>query len=195
MDKDFLLDAYGRLWDPEAGPFNLSVGNKYLEYMLAKFFEEHFPVPDGADVCNIGIGAGYWDRYLCYQLRGGSLTSIDVLADCCRALREGLENEKNPARVTVLNADVMDLAGMEGAFDIVTMVGSTVRESGRGAAIVEKALSLIKPGGSLCLQTLLDEGEALPVDALCAKHGAAVAAHLFDPAYGYGARYWKIAKI
>ena len=48
MDKDFLLNAYGRLWDPEAGPFNLSVENKYLEYMLAKFFQENFPVPEGA---------------------------------------------------------------------------------------------------------------------------------------------------
>ena len=95
----------------------------------------------------------------------------------------------------MINADVMDLAGLEGRFDIVTMVGSTVRESGCGAAIVEKALSLVKPGGSLCLQTLQDEGAALETDALCEKHGASVAAHLHDTAYGFDARYWKIVKV
>ena len=32
MDQDFLLKAYGALWGPEAGPWNLSVEQKYLEY-------------------------------------------------------------------------------------------------------------------------------------------------------------------
>lgn len=194
MDKDFLLDVYGRCWDPEAGPFNLSVENKYLEYQIAKFFEDHFSVAEGADICNIGVGAGYWDRYLSYKLRGGSLTSVDVLADCCWALREGLENEKNPNRVTVINADVMTLAGMEGSFDIITMIGSTVRESGLGAAIVEKALSMVRPGGCLYLQTLfVDEGDCL-VQAVCKRCGAAVTAHLHDTAHGFDAQYWKLEK-
>ena len=71
---------------------------------------------------------------------------------------------------------------------------TAVRESGRGAAIVEKALSLVKPGGSQFLQTLLDEGATLPRDALCEKRGAAVAAHLHDTACGFDARYWKTVK-
>ena len=75
MDQDFLLKAYGALWGPEAGPWNLSVEQKYLEYRITAFFEENFPVARGADICNIGIGAGYWDRYLSYRLDGGSLTS------------------------------------------------------------------------------------------------------------------------
>ena len=87
----FLLRAYGACWGPEAGPWNLSVQNKYLEYMFARFFEEHFPLPEYVRICNIGIGAGYWDRYLSYQLRGGSLTSIDVdevaAVSCGRAWR------------------------------------------------------------------------------------------------------------
>ena len=45
MEQAFLLRAYGACWGPEAGPWNLSVQNKYLEYMFARFFEEHFPRP------------------------------------------------------------------------------------------------------------------------------------------------------
>ena len=70
MEQAFLLRAYGACWGPEAGPWNLSVQNKYLEYMFARFFEEHFPLPEYVRICNIGIGAGYWDRYLSYRLTG-----------------------------------------------------------------------------------------------------------------------------
>lgn len=41
MDQDFLLRVYGQCYDAEAGPWNLSLENKYLEYMFAKFFEEN----------------------------------------------------------------------------------------------------------------------------------------------------------
>ncbi len=57
MEQAFLLRAYGACWGPEAGPWNLSVQNKYLEYMFARFFEEHFPLPEYVRICNIGIGA------------------------------------------------------------------------------------------------------------------------------------------
>lgn len=39
MDKDFLLRTYGQCYGEEGGPFNLSLANKYLEYMFAKFFK------------------------------------------------------------------------------------------------------------------------------------------------------------
>ena len=74
---------------------------KYLEYMLASFFEAHFTVGEDADLCNIGIGAGSWDRFLSYQLRGGQLTSIDRDEVCCRQLRLCLLHEGNPNRVRV----------------------------------------------------------------------------------------------
>ena len=191
MDRDFLLRAYGQCWGAEAGPFNLSVENKYLEYMLAWFFQENFPVAPGADILNIGIGAGYWDRYLSYQLRGGSLTSADILPDCCRALRECLANEGNPNPVTILCADAMTLTGQ---YDIVTVVGSTLRESGRGGALVKKALDLLKPGGSLFLQTLSDEGDALPMADIRRAAGAVIDRELLDDAYGFRAHYWKLTR-
>ena len=47
MDKDFLLKTYGQCYGPEAGPWNLSVENKYLEYMFTKFFENNFSINEG----------------------------------------------------------------------------------------------------------------------------------------------------
>ena len=130
MDRDFLLKTYGRCYDAEAGPWNLSLQNKYLEFAITRFFEENFPIPRVAALCNIGIGAGYWDRYLSYRLDGGTLTSIDIQEICCRQLEECLANERNPNPVRVICSDVMLLDGLADSFDIVTMVGSARMESG-----------------------------------------------------------------
>lgn len=193
MDRDFLLRSYGQCWGPEAGPWNLSVENKYLEYMFAKFFEDHFPIQENARVCNVGIGAGYWDRYLSYRLRGGSLTSIDIDPVCCRQLREGLENEGNPHSVEILCSDVMAL-DLAGRFDTVTMVGSTRLESGLYEGILEKVFSFVKPGGSLYYQSLDREEPRERFSALCGKNGMAVDRYLLDEAYGFRAQYWKVTR-
>ena len=194
MDKDFLLKTYGQCYDAEAGPWNLSLENKYLEYMFAKFYEENFPVPQGAEVCNIGIGAGYWDRYLAYRLNGGKLTSIDIQEICCRQLEECLENEENPNPVRIIHSDVMLLNGMTEQFDIVTMVGSARLESGLHEEILAKAVSFLKPGGSLYYQSLdKDESEEW-VTAFCTRNAVRIEAYLLDTSYGYKAQYWKLKK-
>ena len=149
MDRDFLLETYGRCYDAEAGPWNLSLQNKYLEFAITRFFEENFPIPRGAALCNIGIGAGYWDRYLSYRLDGGTLTSIDIQEICCRQLEECLVNERNPNPVQVICSDVMLLSDLADSFDIVTMVGSARLESGLREDILDKAVSFLKSGGSL----------------------------------------------
>ena len=41
-DTEFLLRTYAQMYAPEAGPWNLSVENKYLEYRFADFFDKHF---------------------------------------------------------------------------------------------------------------------------------------------------------
>lgn len=194
MDKDFLLRSYGACYDAEAGPWNLSLQNKYLEYRLARFFEENFPVSEGADICNIGIGAGYWDRYLSYQLKGGGLTSIDVQEICCRQLEGCLLNERNPNRVRIIHSDVMLLDGLAEQFDIVTMVGSTRMESGLHEQILEKALSFLKPGGSLFYQTLDKREDSRWISVLCRRIGVRTEKYLLDSAHGICAQYWKLAK-
>ena len=141
MDKDFLLRSYGECYDKDAGPWNLGVKNKYLEYMIAKFFEENFAVSEGENICNVGIGAGYWDRYLSYQLKGGSLTSIDIDEECCRSLKEGLINEHNPNSVEVIHSDVMLVEGFENKFDIFATI--FVKHNGSLIPSYHNALNII----------------------------------------------------
>ena len=194
MNKDFLLRTYGQCYGPEAGPWNLSVENKYLEYMLTKFFEENFNITECTDVCNIGIGAGYWDRYLSYKLVNGSLTSIDIDENCCQQFEVCLENENNPNKVNIICSDVMLVEGMDEQYDIVTMVGSARLESGLFETIIEKAFAFLKLGGSLYYQSLDKNETKESIMALCEKNKMYVDNYLLDTAYGFRAQYWKIKK-
>ncbi len=194
MDKDFLLKVYGDCNGPEAGPWNLSLSNKYLEYMITKFFEENFEIHSNMQICNIGIGAGYWDRYLSYKVGCGSLTSIDIDEQCCRQLSECLENEHNPNAVHIICSDVMNVDGLEDKFDIVTMIGSSRLESGLYDEIITKAISLLKPHGKLYYQTL-DKSESKNMfEEVCGKVNAKIEGYLSDERYGFKAQYWKVTK-
>ncbi len=194
MDKDFLLQFYGSMYDSEAGPWNLSVENKYLEYMITKFFEENFEVKEGADICNVGIGAGFWDRYLSYKLVGGSLTCIDIDETCCRQLAECLLNENNPSKVNIIHSDVLEVNHLEGTFDIVTMVGSARLESGLYESILTKAFSMVKENGTFYYQSLDENETNEELTGLCAKNGMKVENYVADDNYGIVAQYWKIVK-
>lgn len=194
MDKDFLLKTYGQCYDSEAGPWNLSLKNKYLEYMFAKFFEENFVVDKETCICNVGIGAGYWDRYLSYQLKGGSLTSIEIDELSCRQLKECLINEKNPNQIYIIHQDIMQTNHFENQFDIVTMVGSTRRETGLYEPLLKKVFSLLKNGGSLFYQTLDEKERKEDIVSLCEKTDIKIDNYLLDTLYGFKAQYWKLTK-
>ena len=114
----FLLRTYSQMYGPEAGPWNVSVENKYLMYRFAEFFEKNFQVRETDDICNIGIGAGEWDEYLSWKLKKGTLTSIDRLEICCRQLEQRLIAEENPNKVRVIRADAGELALDEGGYII-----------------------------------------------------------------------------
>lgn len=190
---EFLLRTYSRMYAPEAGPWNLSVENKYLEYRFAHFFERNFSVPEAGEICNIGIGAGMWDTYLSYKLKKGSLTSVDRLEICCRQLEERLRCEGNPHSVTVVCADAMEL-DMDGRFDLVTMVGSTVQESGVGLALFGKACRLVKAGGALYYQSMDETEDCNEVLGIAWGQGMVLSALLEDEACGLRCRYYKFSK-
>lgn len=189
IDKDFLLKTYSQMYAPEAGPWNLSVENKYLEYRFAQFFRDHFPVKEGAELCNIGIGAGSWDRYLSYQLRGGTLVSIDIDPLCCRQLREGLDFEQNPNTVKVLCADVMTRE-FQNRFDIVTMVGSTVNNSGLGPRILEQTMGFVKPGGRFFYQCIDPADSMDDVIRLAHRAGLSVTHYESETVDDLHCAYW-----
>ena len=194
MDKDKILRIYGEQYDAEAGPWNLSLENKYLEYMFAKFFEENFQVEPDMNLCNIGIGAGYWDRYLSYKVPEGTLTSIDINEEICSYFAECLKNEQNPNRIKIIHSDVMKAEGLEESFDIVTMVGSARLESGLFEQILTKAFRMLKKDGVMFYQSLDEKEEMSSVLAVC---GSKIKAenYLLDETYGIKAQYWKLRKL
>ena len=189
----FLLRTYSQMYGPEAGPWNVSVANKYLMYRFADFFEKNFRVREEDCICNIGIGAGEWDEYLSYQLRQGSLTSIDRLEICCRQLEQRLILEENPHKVRVICADAGELA-LEGQFDIVTMVGSTVAESGMALALVEKAMDFVKEGGALYYQSMDSREDCDRVIRTAYGRGMKLGAFAAEEAYGFSCRYYKFER-
>ena len=189
----FLLQTYSQMYAPEAGPWNLSVENKYLEYRIRDFFERHFEIPYHAQMCNIGIGAGEWDIYLSYKLSEGTLTSVDMLEVCCRQLEERLICEGNPNEVTVVCADAMTLDYAD-QFDILTMIGTTAIESGDGMALFEKASRFVKDGGSIYYQSVDGEEDCNVVLKTAFQCGMSLAAFAEDHAHGFCCHYYKFEK-
>ena len=192
-DRGFLLSTYGRMYGPEAGPWNLSVANRYLEYRFADFFEKHFAVIGGMEICNIGIGAGEWDRYLSYHIKGGRLTSIDRLEICCCQLEKRLIWEGNPNPVRVICADALDLDFRE-EFDLVTMVGTTGQESGNSMALLEQATAFLKPGGQLYYQSLEAQEDPNSVLQTAFRMGLYLRAFEEDFSYGFEGHYYHFDK-
>lgn len=192
-NTEFVLQTYAQMYAPEAGPWNLSVPNKYLEYRFADFFEQHFQVPEGAKICNIGIGAGEWDHYLSYQLKHGSLTSIDRLEVCCRQLERRLICEENPNPVTVLCADAMTLDLTE-QFDIVTMVGTTGFESKNSLALLTHAFRFVKKGGALYYQSMDQDENCSAVIQTAFGQGMTLGTFQEDNSYGFHCRYYQFQK-
>lgn len=191
--REFLLQTYASMYGPEAGPWNLSVGNLYLEYRIAEFFEKHFVVSENAHICNIGIGAGEWDRYLSYKLKQGSLTSVDREEICCRQLEQRLTCEGNPNDVRVICSDAMTL-DMDGRFDLVTMVGSTAMESGMGLSLLQKAFRLAKTGGAVYYQSLDEKEDCSAVIRAAFQHGMCLGVFCEDSAYGFHCHYYRFEK-
>lgn len=195
MDKDFLLRTYGQCYGNEAGRWNLSVANKYLEFAMAKYFEDNIYIGENFKICNIGIGAGYWDRYLSYLMPNtGMLTSIDKDELSCRQFRECLVNENNPNNIEILHKDVLQINDRNDYYDIVTMVGSTRIESGLYDDILIKASNFLKPGGKLYYVTF-DNAETMnDFVQFSIKHNLVLINHLYEEKYNFHIRYWVAQK-
>lgn len=54
MNDEKLLSYYLSLRDPEAGAWNLSPQNLYLEMMSRDFLKRNLELFDGIQICNIG---------------------------------------------------------------------------------------------------------------------------------------------
>lgn len=192
-EKDFLLKTYAQCYNPENGPWNLSVENKYLEFKITEFFEKNFQVKETTNICNIGIGAGEWDRYLSYKLKGGSLTSVDRLPICCEQLKLRLKCEKNQNRVNVICADATQVLHNR-EFEIVTMIGTTAMESDNAVKLFEKACAMVTCGGSLYYQTLDRNENFAATVKLAFEKGFTLSAYMSDDSFGINAYYYKFQR-
>jgi tRNA A58 N-methylase Trm61 len=174
MDEK-LLSYYLALKGPEAGEWNLSPDNLYVECMTRDYVRKEFAVTDGMRVCNVGIGTGDWDDYLGYWLKGkGRLTSIDIDADICElfAYRQRREGHPNPSEV--MNRSIFDTELPQGDYDLVTLIGSTINEASQFERCLDACLGLLKPGGSLMFMASLKRSPVSRLEHYAEDRGAII---------------------
>ncbi|WP_199618091.1 methyltransferase domain-containing protein [Paenibacillus alkalitolerans] len=152
MNDQQLLRYYLNIREPEAYQWNLSPRSLYLELETRDFLTRNFKVYNGMKACNIGIGIGVgeWDDFLGYFLKGyGQLTSVDIDQEICEifSFRQQREGHTNPSNVTCGDFLACMLPKME--YDLVTMIGSALREIGKYRNTLEKISEIMKPNGHL----------------------------------------------
>ncbi|RIX59231.1 class I SAM-dependent methyltransferase [Paenibacillus nanensis] len=162
MDTDMdekLFRYYLELKGPEAGEWNCSPQCLHAEMVTRNYIRKSFKLNEGIQVCNVGIGTGDWDDYLGYWLKGmGWLTSIDINKEICEifAYRQKCEQHPNPSKV--LCKSIFDPGLPKGQFDIVTLIGSAINESGDFKRCLDSCFSLLKQEGYLMLMAGLNNG-------------------------------------
>jgi 2-polyprenyl-3-methyl-5-hydroxy-6-metoxy-1,4-benzoquinol methylase len=129
-------------------PWNVSLEASWLDYELRAYVAARLPTKRPLRVCNVGIGVGLFDDWLGHHL-GAEITSVDRDAEVCRifTLRQRREQHPHPARV--ICGDVRDGALAGQSFDVITVVGSTLDESGDRGATLRALQESLAPDGVL----------------------------------------------
>jgi len=130
--------------------WNLSPEQLFAESWARFFLREQVDPSTCAEVCNIGIGDGTFDRWLGYWLHGhGTVTSVDIDEGPIGALAEEQAREGHPNPARIVHADMMQIT--PGPFDLVTVVGSTLHETHVPGQALRHARGWVRPGGRLYL--------------------------------------------
>jgi SAM-dependent methyltransferase len=135
--------------------WNTSLEAAWLDYELRAFVMARLPKKRPLSVLNVGIGVGLFDDWLGHVV-GARITSVDRDPDICRVLELRQRRERHPFPAHVICGDVRDgvLAGK--TFDVITVVGSTLDESGdRGATLRALEAALKKGADPMSRGTLL----------------------------------------
>ena len=156
-EKDYILEYYSEFNNEECGKWNTSLKAKWYDYKITEYFEENFNFKEFKTICNIGIGPGHWDRYLSYHMNDEcKLISIDIDSDITETFRLCLENEQNKRNIEIVNSDIFDYIPSH-KFDIITMIGSTVKEIGLYKETFKKAISMLNDNGELFYSSVTKE--------------------------------------
>ncbi len=128
-------------------PWNVSLESAWLDYELRAWVKPRLPARWPVAVCNIGIGVGLFDDWLGHEL-GASITSIDIDPVICRTFTARQRRERHPFPANVRCGNARDVLGIS-RFDAITIIGSTLAETGARDAIERAARAALLPGGSL----------------------------------------------
>lgn len=128
-------------------PWNVSLEAAWLDYELRAWVKPRLPTIWPAEVCNIGIGVGLFDDWLGHEL-GYSITSIDIDPLVCRTFAARQRRERHPHPAHVRCGDARDVIGCS-RFDAITIIGSTLAETGARDELEAAALRALVPGGTL----------------------------------------------
>jgi ubiquinone/menaquinone biosynthesis C-methylase UbiE len=155
-----LFDHYRALRAPDgAGEWNLSPECLFTEFCTRDAFKAYLQPFADIRVLNAGIGTGDWDDFLGYWAHPiGTVTSIDIVPEICGLFQYRQSREGHPNPSTVICQDITKAELPEKSFDIVTMIGSTLDETGRCEPALEGCFNVLKPNGRLFLM-LFDRNE------------------------------------
>jgi SAM-dependent methyltransferase len=150
MDDVQLLTHYLELGHE---PWNLSPEAAYLDFLTRRWLRASWPTAP-IRALNVGIGAGRWDDYIAHLAQPDStLTSIDIDPAICDLLQYRQRREAHPHPAQVICTDLLADTLPAAAFDLVTAIGSTLREidAAHPARALPSLARLVAPGGQLLL--------------------------------------------
>ena len=133
--------------------WNVSLEAAWLDYELRAFVASKLPHGRPLAVLNVGIGVGLFDDWLCHVVgtsaAASTVTSVDRDPGICRvfALRQKRERHPYPARIVC--CDVRDGSLGTARFDLITVVGSTLAESGDRGETLRALQGHLAPGGEI----------------------------------------------
>lgn len=156
-----------------AEPWNHSTEAAWYDFQLRAWAEPRIPPRRPLRACNVGIGAGRWDDWLGHVLGPGAhLVSVDRDRAACRQLALRQRHERHPYPAEIVCADVLDGALDTRELDLVTVVGSTLRENGARRGDVERAIiASLARGGTALVAEAMPVGEAAPAGASIISFG------------------------
>jgi len=131
-------------------PWNVSLEAAWLDYELRAWVRPRLPTRWPVAVCNIGIGVGLFDDWLGHEL-GAAITSVDRDPQICRTFAARQRRERHPHPAKVRCGDACDGQLGTARFDAITIIGSTLAETGDRAELERAALAALVPGGSLLI--------------------------------------------
>jgi protein-L-isoaspartate O-methyltransferase len=129
-------------------PWNVSLEAAWLDYELRAWFRPRLPARWPCAVMNVGIGVGLWDDWLGHEL-GVPITSVDRDPEICRTFAERQRRERHPYPARVVCGDLCTGLSALSRFDAITIVGSTLAETGDRDQLERAARARLAPDGTL----------------------------------------------